>query len=203
MFETAVYLNIDHNIIYAKKQKFRSSSAYTFEILFFFKFHSSLYLNNFSLHNNYDMFKPTTLELSNSKSLERSLDLQLPTPSLTNTESNSHSLSTEFNLPSFSSDSGMQTYRLSTENMSGSGEISKSSDSENSPKHGFAGDGNVVSKDDELLSDDENISKSGLKRNNSVKDRANLFQALENKLKQDKENSDISVRPKLPRSGLF
>lgn len=103
----------------------------------------------------------------------------------------------------------MQTYRLSTENMSGSGEISKSSDSENSPKHGFTGDGNgehygnVVSKDDESLSDDENRSKSGLRRNNSVKDRANLFQALENKLKQDKENGDISVRPKLPRSGLF
>lgn len=98
------------------------------------------------------------------------------------------------NLASLSSDSGIQFGK--TSEMSGSGDIS--GDSEKSPKHDdqvVAGDEHEAKVDDER--DDRKVL-SGLKRTNSVKARASLFQQLENKLKQEK---DVEKPPQKPRRG--
>ena len=112
--------------------------------------------------------------------------------SLANTESNSHSISGEFNLASLSSDSGIQK---GVDDMSSV----KTSDNEKSPKKSNDDLANVNSnyndndkKNDDCDSDDsDNI---GLKRSNSVKARANLFQQLENRYKEEKQFSPILKR---------
>lgn len=100
------------------------------------------------------------------------------------------------NLASLSSDSGIQFGK--TSEMSGSGDIS--GDSEKSPKHDQATPKLVVVQEDEQ--DDKKVL-SGLKRSNSVKARANLFQQLENKLKQEKEVEKPPQKPKRGEENSF
>jgi hypothetical protein len=141
--------------------------------------------------------------------------------SLSPTIESSHSLSTgELNLASLSSDSGIQFNKIS-EMSSGSGELSaKASDSEkSSPKHVNASQDDIDCSDhstvtgslsrERLSSDNEKIGhdddegsaeKSGLKRNNSVKARANLFQQLENKLKLQEQEVVVRTPPRSRRT---
>lgn len=143
-----------------------------------------------------EIFKPSSLDTlsSNHNIDQRPIE---PTPALTQdaTASTASHSSDVNNLASLSSDSGIQFGKMSE--MSGSGEIS--GDSEKSPKHDqVTGNEKSSSVEQDQKMDDERDDKkvlSGLKRTNSVKARANLFQQLESKLK------DVEKPPQKPKRG--
>lgn len=143
----------------------------------------------------FDTFKPNSLDewYSLKRVSDRCLDLpNNSASSLGNTESNSHSLSVEINLASLSSDSGIQT-KMSEG--CGSGEIFKTADDVNKEQ--------IDSNDEKPI--DRNLSavrqeSSGLARSNSVKARASMFQALEERSKRVEEPK---LKPKVTRCKSF
>jgi hypothetical protein len=131
--------------------------------------------------------------------------------SLSPTIESSQSLSTgELNLASLSSDSGIQFNKVSELSCGSGDQSTKVSDSEkSSPKHHTMSSTDDLDKTgrdfstptadhtDEAV--DERGEKASVKRTNSVRARANLFQQLESKLKAQEESPVVKTPTRVRR----
>lgn len=162
----------------------------------------------------FNAFKPKSLDSLSTKSSHPSLEfpgslLSTGSGNTGSSSSNPLSLSGELNLTSLSSDSGVHTGKPSEMSSSGDADIVEHQSASNTPKHqateSFADKLAAMNDEDptasvvvdEPASDDATgpPTGSGLTRKNSVKARASMFQALEERLlKQPLKTEDKPTR---------
>lgn len=177
----------------------------TFKIFFF------LIYDHSAQRVAFNAFKPKSLDSLSIKSSHPSLEfagslLSTGSGNTGSSSSNPLSLSGELNLTSLSSDSGVHTGKPSEMSSSGDADIVEHQSASNSPKHQVTDKLAAMNDEeptasvivDETTSDDAATGPptgSGLTRKNSVKARASMFQALEERmLKQPQKTEDKPTR---------